>query len=538
MAHPLVKLEALSFNTLERFVGFSKTETEKVQPYYKAFNGDYWQNSKGFLAPTIEASAMTVFENRFVSRNTVQEVVSRVSDAFFKSPNWYISKKGQKVDKSQPDANIDEPTKALIEKIDKILNNFWTTQKLEQKLQQALNSRLVAGRGGLRVYIPVSQQNKISNLTLEEIETAFSAIRVEFVEPDNAIVLEDDGDKFSIVKYEKIENYESQETVKIIEFSFVDDNGKTFIGVVTDKDTSTFNIIDLASTKLDERDPEKKDISNALDLGKETSFYEISGDTLITPQVMQLASLLNLALTLTGIAIFESGFQEIITTNTQFEFTEVPDSSKPGKKRKVPIGLKRGGGAVQNFVGITKVNLETGVKDFAQPQITVKDPVPLENFKVAKDLAYEAILEEVSQNYIQISGDAAASGVSRVQAMNAFYLKIKKYKPDVDAIGSWLLTSILRLLSLSKNIDLSEYSVMLDSQIDIGQLTSEEKKFVIQMLKEGIISMETARVLLKVDNPTLEQMLIDEEQKVAFAKKLSETDALNKLNSDLQPPVQ
>ena len=563
MPHPIVVSKNFGFNMLKQQLSLFKNEKVYFSEFFVAYKGDYWRASAGFLGPVIEQSAMKMFKDRFVSRNTLLEVVSTVSDAFLKSPNWYIEKGGEKLTDDAPEVvqpvpvpnNNPEPDvppipnpapiptpedtaatvlKAKKDLIDKLMQKFWDKHNLEQKLQKAFNSRLVCGRGGLRVYIPNSRKNKLKNLTLEDFRTALDTIRIEYIEPEQSRMLDDEGDKLSVVSYNKRLDYDTDTDVEVIEFSFVDDNGLTFIGIVTANETKTFTLDSLIKTSFDKRKPSKKDISTELNLDAEPSFFEIAGEPFVSEQFMQLSSFYNLVLTLAAIAVFETGFQEIITTNTKFEYKKVFNPEK-NEWEEVPIGLKRGGGVVQNFKGIEKVNLETGVKDFTNPQVTIKEPVQFVNFDLAAKMAYRAILEEASQQYKLISGDANASAVSRIQAMAAFYLRIKKYKADIDALGSWVLTSILKFIGLNASNGLDDYRVIFDSKIDIGPLTVEDKRFILQMVKEGIISKETARVLLNIDNPQLEKLLVDNEAQIT-ANKAFEAAQRQAVLTPVKPP--
>jgi hypothetical protein len=116
--------------------------------------------------------------------------------------------------------------------------------------------------------------------------------------------------------------------------------------------------------------------------------------------------------------------------------------------------------------------------------------------------------------YALISGDATASGESRIQALADFLLKIMPYKSEVDHQGSWVLTVVLLLASALSDTKLADTGVVYDSRVHVATLSSDEKNTVIQMRKDGVISRETERVLLGVDDPALEANIINREQKL------------------------
>ncbi len=54
--------------------------------------------------------------------------------------------------------------------------------------------------------------------------------------------------------------------------------------------------------------------------------------------------------------------------------------------------------------------------------------------------------------------------------------------------------------------------VVFDSKLKIGQLSSSDKETVMRMQANGVISMETARVLCEIEDPGLEEELIQRER--------------------------
>jgi hypothetical protein len=541
MAHPLTRISNFNYNTLASNLEVApKTHVDELI-FYKAYNDDFWQDGvESLLPPAIGAQASiitTAIAKRFVFRNVIKECVERVSGAFFgKAPNWKFNINGQDVfneDKKpapNTDPNADPATNkealAALEEIDQALGDFWTKQNVAEVLAKAFESRLVFGRGGIRIFVPVKykRQNSVKSAptatdpTLGEdgntgpdleqdyvkfptIVDAIDAIRVEAVAPTDSKLLDDGGEFFSIVRYTVREDWEVQDNLKVIEFSFVDNQDRTFIGTVTETAKAE------AGKLL-----ELKTLSDPLDLDGYPTFNEFKGTPYITKALYKNNQLVNLALTCSGFALVDNGFQEMILTNVELE-TETrvqPD----GSSLEVPKAIKRGGGAVQSFIGIEQVDDTTGAVSRLTPGVTIREPVPLTSFKDGKEMGYTACLEEAGQLYALISGDATASGESRIQALADFIVKIAKYLPEVDQKGTWLMTTVLLLAAELAQVreSFNDVNVIFSARMHVANLSNEEKTTVMTMRDKGIISLQTARVLLGIDDPGLEQDLVQEEQ--------------------------
>lgn len=431
-----------------------------------------------------------------------------------------------------------------LEEIDKLLGEFWTTDGLGDKVAQAFESRLVSSRGGLRIYIPGKYKNKAAAkvnksktstessspvindpsqpnalpgkdafIKFDTLADAVKAIKIEFVEPTKSKLLDEEGDLFSLVLYEKREDWNTNEMTKIIEFSFVDDAGNTFVGQFTDKDSDTVKGLPKTGPQIGITQKIGQ-MSNALNLDERPTFYEMSGRPYVSEQMFQQNQKMNLALTCGGFNLVDNGFGELLLTNAELEFEEIPDPDAENGLRKVPKGLKRGGGIINNFVGMEMTNSITGDESVTTPGVHFREPSQMTPFVDGYYLAYGALLEEAGQKFALISGDAAASGEARIQAMADFYLKIKKYKSEVDKLGSWLMTVILRFVAalVNEGDKFKDVSILFDSRIRVGNLTADERRIVMEMNKNGIISLETTRVLLDVEDPDLEDELVDKEK--------------------------
>lgn len=559
MAHPITELSRLNYDLLSKELKPTKEEKE-VLKFKKAYDGDYWQNGAYILLPeynqTDAAYLGPRLKKRYVTRNVIREVVERMSNAILgKSPNWLFEIGDEVIDASQrrrelrlqeiesnrppqlplqpeivqtesegseestPPAQTDsesarqiEERFKMIDSLDKLLGNFWTNEGVADKMISAFESRLVSSRGGLRIYIP-RKHTQEGSASADDLKDALGKIKVEFIESDKGRLLLDDDEKFSIVLYERRVDWETNKTVKVIEFSFVDNDNRTFIGVINQGEEIQLNQATPENGQADASGNLISQLSDPLMLGGATTFNELSGDRpFVTDQLFQNNQLLNLALTCGGFNLVDSGFGEMVLTNVELEMeTYIRPDGTEGRR---PKHLKRGGGAVNNFVGISTQDMESGEEKVANPGVHFREPSSMQVFVDGSDLAYAKCLDEAGQKFALISGDAAASGEARIQAMVDFYLKVKKYKPEIDRFGSWLLTTVVKLAAMmtGQTAEFEDFQIIFDSKIVVAKLTPDERRLVIEMKEKGIISLETCRVLLDIDDPDLEQDLIDQEK--------------------------
>ena len=485
----------------------------------KAYNNDFWQNGLGSLLPpgngTNASAVNNMFAKRYVFRNVIKECTGRVSGAFFgKAPNWKYRSGGKEVARPK---EVKGDADASIKEVDDALADLWTRQNLADEMSKAFESRLAFGRGGLRVFLPTkfkrantvtqaqepdveTSDEAIATVQFPDIPTAIRAMRVEFVPPTQGRLLDDEGEQFSIVSYSVREDWQTKEHEGVIEFSFVDNKKMTFLGTLKERGGES-SLKALA---------EKGQLSDGMALDECTTYSEFKGEPYISPGLYKNNQLLNLALTCAGFSLVDNGFGEMVLTNVDLETETIigPD----GEPQKIPKRIKRGGAVINNFVGIETVDETTGATQVATPGVTFRDPTPMNAFKDGSDMAYAACLQEAGQLYALISGDATASGESRIQALADFLLRITKYKSEVDEQGSWLLTLIVLFAATLANKTSPIDRVMFDSRVHVANVSASERDVIMKMRRDGVISRETERVLLGVDDPSMEATLVLKEQ--------------------------
>lgn len=542
MAHPLAEVQNFSYDTLNKELELNATE-KNFQCLLDAYLDDFWQNGATLLPPTqggMSSNLDNLFKRRYVFRNVIKEVVGRVVGAFYgKPPNWRFQVNGEDIESPEaPPAPVEgeeppAPEASVIDltSIDKALGQFFVKQNVAEELGKAFAFRLAFGRGSWRLYIP-SKYRRLNakkaagtgpNITegssqlagepgdptefvpFASIEEAIAAMRVEFVPPTQGRVLEDGGEMFSLVKYQVRKDWETRDTTNVIEFSFVDDSDRTFIGTIGEQS----GISNIGEANL----------SSAFELAGFTTLGEFKGHPYVNEALYRNNQLVNLALTCAGFSLVDNGFGEMVLTNVELNTRQI--TGPDGSLIEVPVDIKRGGGAIQNFIGAEIVD-EAGAVRRESPGVHFREASQMTAFKDGFDLGYVACLQEAGQLYALISGDATASGESRIQALADFVLRVSPYKSEVDEEGSQLMTVALLWAAQLSAKSLTGHSVVYDSRMFVSSLSTEEKNTVMAMRKAGTISRETERVLLGIDDPALEEELILLEQTTPMAETTTE----------------
>lgn len=559
--HRYFERDLYRFTDFSGFINEARTRSKTVSSAKAMYNGDMWDKGKGYIGPVPvsgDSNAGEILSNiqrMFTSRNVIEEVVDRQVDALLsKSPDWKIfDKKELKADRSafrvvkaprqedtrsrvqsKPATDKNTAINPKINEAESILSEVWLRGGLGDALKESLTERLVSGRGILRVTLKKTFDRQKDNI--ESVIDAAKYIKVEHVENTLARVIDDDGEKLSIIQVK------NTRTEKIIEISFVNDDNKTVIasiekgseGISPQEDEEVEEVI----AKLMQVATE---ISEPLSMNGYITADEILGKPFVSESMLQNNRALNLDLSLGVGVLVESGYSEMVITNVSLETTTVEDPNDSTKTIEVPVGLKRGAGIVNNLVGLQTVNAE-GEVQYQNPSVAFKNPTPLTTFNEGERLYYKQILSEAKQTHVLLNADSDPSGESRIQSRQDFVKKSKKYKPTLDIHGTWALNAVMTMCASAAGEDgyFDGIEAIFDSKIYAGELSADEQNVVISQYEHALMSRETAMVLLNIEDPVLELDLIasDEEEKLELqVKRLEATAKFGNMADNGRPPT-
>lgn len=487
----------------------------------KFYEGDHWQEGAGWSGPTPEADhplhnelALEI-KRGFVSKNTVAEVTNRhVAGVIGREPMWNMALR-------RALSEGEEPTKeeqALIDEAEALLTEWWDSasrgvswrgeagQSVHAIIQDAAATCLWAERGTLRLFIPAGQLEQDTTDPTRRLvpqgDLKASIMRIYLDHPDparSAVILDRETMKQAgIYLYEK-------DKQKFAELTYLDGAGNT--------------VIRIAAASVDEpQDAALRQAQNAaspiftLPLGQIT-MHELARERLITDQVVQNQRALNLALTMLSRNVVMGGFLERTYLNAQLPGRMEDDPNRPGSKRFVPEQMHVGAGATNFISGVTTTDAN-GNEILATPSLIYRDPVPVDTFRNTKAESYRTILEEVQQLHALISGDATSSGESRKQAQSDFKQSLSDTRTQVEAALRWLLETVLAMAAVFAGQPgrYASLRAVASCHLDLGPVSADDQRVTIELVDKEIISRETARARVGVDDVDAEATRIEAEQ--------------------------
>lgn len=449
--------------------------------------GDHFRNGAGWIGPRPDVgdpdyrAVMTVIEDAFTSRNVLEEVTDRRTNGVVgKDSRWrYTTRRLLRKDEKPADTEV-----ADIAFIEGEVLTWWDRNKVAQTLKDATRNAVAYERGPIRFRIPrglLTTRNGINGLRIArgDLRGALRRIFIESVDPAYAVVYRDDDTMQEVTVCIERDAKTGAETM---ELTFLDGSGtepeltiKRRIapdGTVT---TSTFN------------------------LGGELTMHEVRCPRFISTQMIQGQKALNLSLTVIPRTVVTAGWLERALLNAQlpgyYEDVKGEDGKTVGR-RFIPQAPEYGGSTTAYYQAqeIDEDDGHGGTKTGAIPaDIKWRDPVDPKFAIVGKVSHYQDILEEADQAHILIQSDATPSGHSREMARAEFEGSLNEVKPAVDEAGRWILNTVLAFAEFLAGVPgkyTTKYRAEFEANIDTGPLTPDEKRFNLEAMKDGAMSVE------------------------------------------------
>jgi hypothetical protein len=494
----------IDFRKVEQYLGrIPITELAETE---KFLNDDHWQQGEGWIgwmptpdSPTFEADRLKL-EEGFTSKNVCRGIVSRLEGAVFgKEPNWEIVplvKDGEEVK--------DNPNYQYFKDVDRDIMKWWQDKKLHHYLKQFIFNRAAYGKAALRIYIPKGLLNngRVEGRTFAEV---LSRISIDVPRYDKAIDAKDTdfGNEFTVVELpkvqEEIENIVTER--KRVEVSYVDENQKTHIRVMTDNEQDGPDIV--------------------LDLGGNLTTF-IDGDynkALISPSMKSMQKQVNHAKSGEGWALMGINFPETVFLNATME------KEKKVVDGKITTTLKdifRGVGRWLNLKGI-KTQRSDGSEEYNPADVKWRTPADPDKFARVATNNEKDMHGQAGMLYVFLADSEYASGNSKVEAMTDYLILLIDSKTVSDALLVWLLETIIRLVHRFTNKqDLNNaFRVIASTKLTMGKVSNEDKAIMLQELEKGVRDKRSYIVTAEVsDDAELTLGLVEAEQSDDFTKKV------------------
>lgn len=513
------------------------------------YNGDHWMNGEGWTGPMPQGGdpgyAVTKEEIRraFVSRNAIGEVVDRHAGGVLgRELHWKFSVKRplgkvETVDPvtQQPKTEDEKPTdaeQALITEAEQALTAWWDKHGAPSKFQDMIRLALLAKRAILRIYVPPGVRDEAGNVPVGDLEASLNRIWFQHLGTNedtlelqlpSAMVYTDKLTRrdIGIFKYrEAPDKPDGAEGPELAEMCYVDDTGNTILRIV--------------SNEGDVETPVPLPLNGSLTL------YEMTRRALVGEQIVSQQKLLNLSETMKQRNVVLGGFLERVLLNAQLPGHYEKDAN--GTERFIAEYMRVGAGTTNNIQGI-KYKDAQGNEQITDPNVIYRDPVPVTTFSETSSSAYLAILEEAQQLHYALAGDAVVSGVSRVQARDAFQKDLLVSAGQVEAAARWLLETVLAMAAhfSSTPNKFAELRAVVQARVDSGPISPEERQSAVLMKNEGLWAIETSMSATGIEDTDSEKDRIErersEQQSNDAAQMVAVKTAMDKLNPPKVDPV-
>ncbi|MVN88626.1 hypothetical protein GO986_17970 [Deinococcus sp. HMF7620] len=454
------------------------------------FRGDHWFGGLGWRgplpAPGSQGGAQVAqeIERVFVSRNLLRDVVERHRNGIAgREPLWnFIPKRALKPD--------EKPTAAEVAHIDEYtaaLTDWWEESAVWLQIHKALDTALWSGKGHLRLFIPA---DALDDLEPDERGRARRGIRAGLALSDALKRIKVHATEYAQTTLTRTTDGQGTGAVH----SWTDDRNQTHYEVQErTRDGAVIHPQLLTGgTDADGAPAVTYPVPDLL-------VYEVTLPQLVTDSIRRLNLMLDKTLTMGSRNIDLGGFTETTLLNAQMPDGEwVKDKDAPGGKRweKARPHL-RGPGTINYVQGavMKKVDESTGKlvdAGLATPSIDHRAPTPFTVFADTGYAAREMIYDEARQLHVLITGDAAANGISRQQAVNDFMSSLEPTRIALEALLRWLLGTVLALgLHFTGRVDEGKaYRVRAQARASAVQPTPQEVEAALKLHETGAISEE------------------------------------------------
>jgi hypothetical protein len=415
-------------------------------------------------------------------------------------------------------------------------------------------------RAELRPFVPKVAYDANGGLkNVSSVADALDLLHFQIISPKSAgVFLEDDSLKpYSVYEYTKADE-------RIIEVSLTDADGKTHLQKLKEQVVSTFitnnfsnslaKYTDMtwyqkvleAAKKLVNKDAMSDEFNyEPLDLDGKLFLFEMDlKRPFISDPMKSLQKQISLDKTMQGRNTYTAGFRSKHWLNARppTASTKIADASQPSGYRTETINLPmKDGAGVNGFVQGTLIRNDAGeVIGVATPNVVITDPVSVQTFIESKDDNRAGILAMADQLHILLSDSATASGFSRQQARAEFQKSLNDIKPNVDALGRWIVEfAIMFAANLTNKVEMmKQFRVDFNSIVDAGVLSPEEKDDNRKAYQAGEISLETLQSRNGVEDTDAELQKIKSEDGFEINRLEKVLTVLEKANGKLPKKMQ
>ena len=467
--------------------------TPSIQRALSFLDGDYWGDGQYWVGTQIPADAVnrSKMEEELKRTFTPQPLVSECVERFVaaltqQEPSWaWVLKRSLKPDEKPTSDEIE-----LLARVNDAQGDWWDKRRGHEITGQFARGLVGLGAAFWRHWVPsglLSEGTNGKQLQVKSWEAALSKIWMEVPPLESvSIALHKDRMETGSVFTYTAQNEKGEDEARV-EVSFVDetleDTPLTIVRILDDE-----KIVDEVEQQC----------------GGELYVDGAELAPLVTEAIARNQNALNVISTM----LLHNGnlamHRQRDFFNVQRPTAEVADASAPGGKKRVDVPLQIGATAANFHVGVPYED-EQGNRKFASGSLVITDPVDPTPLIAAKAQFEEAIYKAFSQLFVLMGDDATASALSRVVAKVEFVEKCKRFRPAIEGVLRSRLRAVTYLAAhlanetvLLKRLD--GLRVRVDVRVTPPPLSPDERRVVVELYKAGLLSRETAMLMLGVED--------------------------------------
>lgn len=424
----------------------------------RAFNdGDHWQNGDGWIGPwPIPQPESKRAHQRFVqwmqaqirrgflSKNAIKECIDReVAGVVGIEARWGFAPTEIELpanatpDSEAAKAAIDR-AKAKAQRAEDLATRWWN-KRSGQALVQDAAAKLLTGAEPVaevtgRYYIPASmladevddagKKTGRKRLNVSSIEDAIDLIHFEVLDAESGRVVQH-PDTLAEIGLKPTKRGEQQ----VIEVTYLDQTNasprKTIIATIGGDKT----------------------VATPLDLGGRLTMLTVTRKAFLSVQTRESQRALNYSTTTVKRNVETAGFLREIILNAH-----IPGhyEGEGDDRHYVADPIEQGPTSLNAFSGIEQEDA-AGNKTLTTPNVVFQEPVDPTPTITAKHEFYADILDACHQKHVMISGDATASGESRIQARADHIAELRLTQAPIEQLGRWMLETLIVLADALAN---------------------------------------------------------------------------------------
>jgi hypothetical protein len=492
-------------------------------------SGDFWQNAQRYCGPMPEpgddyASAMAMLKKSFTPILKVRECVRRlVRGVIGREPQFEVvlegidnrkkeRRKRQNYEQSRSDLEL------LADTADDVQGDVWD-ERGEHKIAKKAVQRLASiGRAYIRYDIPPGlletgtdprTGEETTGVAVETWEEAYRLTHMELCPRGTAFVHTDSStqEKTAFYSYTETDPDNEKKTRNCVQVSWLEQYEYFETeGQPTRREKLPSPITQVRIFR-DKGEPD----SWEMDTGGILLVVEAETEPLITPDLLQLQDIACAMGTMVKINCDVAGFPQEDSIDIDRPLEEVPDPANPSKTKLVETTLPSGPRTRRVNMSYTEVDDKGNMvldKDdrpiVRQGRLQYREPVSSEPLRDDLSMVNREIYSALNQRHIEARVSADASGNMLVELRADYADSLLELKPDVEKLFRNVQRGRLCMAAYLATGDeaaaaLEEFKkgrVRFDLNLNAGPLSAEERADIIARLDKGLLSRETAMVML------------------------------------------